>query len=109
MYVNVGEQVQLNLNTAKYRASQAIGTVNYYTDNADIATVDENGIVTAVGEGYTTIYATESTYTLKAMMIVNVAKTGARAYSQIQTGGYENESAFSIILKEDGTVWTVRR
>ncbi len=106
VYTNVGKQIQLNLSTAKYKASQTIGTVNYYTDNADVATVDNNGIVTAVGEGYTTIYANESTYGLKAMMVINVSKSGAVAYSQIESGGWATEYEYTAVLKEDGTVWT---
>ena len=46
----VGEQTQLVASPADG------GTFNWYTDDAEIATV-ENGLVTAVGEGATTIYA----------------------------------------------------
>jgi len=107
IYTNVGEQIQLNINTSRYTAAQAMGNLTYATDNANVAIVDSTGRITATGEGSTTIYATESTYTLKAMMVINVAKSNAVAYSQVQTGCYENSNAFSIMLKEDGTVWTV--
>ena len=106
-YVHVGDQIQLNVDTKKYTAESAIGSITYATDNASVATVDSNGLVTAVGEGYTTIFATESTYGLKAMMIINVAKQGTVAYAQSGSKNIGVTDATTLVLKEDGTVWGV--
>lgn len=103
-YVKVGEQIHLTINDSKM-GGMTPGTITWASDNSNIATVDSNGIVTAIKEGITTIYATESTYGICAMMIVNVSKADAVAYSQIASGGYDTTTHFSIILKEDGTVW----
>ena len=109
VYTNVGNQIQLNLNTSKYTAANPIGTITYTSDNTSVATVNNTGKITATGEGYTTVYATESTYGLKAMMIINVAKSGAVAFSQSQSGGLDTTAKYTVVLKEDGTVWRNRR
>lgn len=107
-YIKVGEQINLTINDSKM-GGMTPGTITWESDNSNIATVDSNGTVTAIKEGVTTIYATESTYGICAMMIINVSKAEATAISQIASGGYDTTTHFSIILKEDGTVWRSRR
>ena len=75
------------------------------SSNEKVATVDNDGIVTGKGIGHTTItgYGPNG---LKARAIVNVYrnKKGAITVPQVVNG-----QEFSIILKEDGTVWTTGR
>ena len=104
-YMHVGEQLQLTVDTSK--SPVALGNITWASYDSSIASVDSTGKVTAVGEGYTTVYATESTYTLKAMAIINVAKSGAVAIAHSESGEWRDYYANSVVLKEDGTVWTV--
>lgn len=39
------------------------------------------------------------------MAIINVAKANVVTYAQSVTGQYANDTSFTAILKEDGTVW----
>ena len=104
-YANIGDSISLTVSTSKMGTVTA-GTITWKSDNSNVATVDNNGVVTAVGEGTATIYATESNYELKAMMIINVIKNGTVAMPQICYGDMNNSEVFSAVLKEDGTVWT---
>ena len=104
-YMHVGETIQLTADTSK--SSVTLGSITWASMDSSVAMVDSTGKVTAIGEGTTTIYATESTYTLKAMAIINVAKSGAVAISAVRTGGYGTISSATAVLKEDGTVWTM--
>ena len=100
-YMHVGETLQLVVDTSKSSAS--LGNITWASMDSSVAQVDSTGKVTAIGEGYTTIYATESTYSLKAMAIVNVAKNGTVAFAQVEL----RSNSQTIVLKEDGTVWAV--
>ena len=69
--------------------------------NEDVATVDQNGLVTGLTEGYTTIYGRHKEYeNVNVMCIVNVAKAENIAVPQVETG-----NGFTAVLKADGTVW----
>ena len=72
------------------------------SSNEDVATVNNNGVVTGKGIGYTTITAYNSKEELKGKVIINVYnnKEGAITKPQIEVA-----LDSTIILKEDGTVW----
>ncbi len=53
--MNVGDTVTLSAKVSPSDAS--VKTVTWYTEDESIATVDENGVVTAVSEGAVNIYA----------------------------------------------------
>ncbi len=53
--LSVGETKQLSVAVSPKNAT--IQTVKWYTENEDIATVDENGVVTAVSSGTVIIYS----------------------------------------------------
>ena len=74
------------------------------SSNTDVATVNSStGVVTGVSMGYTTITGRNSTKNLKVKAIINVYRNveGAITYPQIGEG-----EGFTVVLKEDGTVWT---
>ena len=106
-YMHVGDKKQLVLDISALPFTNDSLTWHSYDEN--IASVDSNGLLTAVGEGYTTIWAEYSQYNIKVMAIINVAKRGAVAMAYSTIGMDMSNSAFSAILKEDGTVWTVRK
>ena len=104
-YINVGEQLQLSI-IQNENVVTAFGTeidtisFTWTSSNEDIATVNENGLVTGISDGYTTIYGYNETNNIYTMCIINVAKEIANP--QIETG-----NGFTAILKADGTVWTI--
>ncbi|MBP3708620.1 MAG: Ig-like domain-containing protein, partial [Clostridia bacterium] len=104
-YIGVGESLSLNV-VEKDEITELIGenyaatNFTWTSTNEDVATVNENGIVTGIADGYTTVYAYHETSGLYAMCVVNVAK--GIANPQIETG-----NGFTVILKADGTVWTI--
>jgi len=71
--------------------------------NEDVATVNGTGVVTGKSVGYTTITGYNEETGVKVRAIINVYnnKNGAITVPQTVTG-----NGFSVILKEDGTVWT---
>ena len=104
-YIKVGEQLQLSI-IKNEAVTTALGTEISISDftwtstNEDIATVNENGLVTGLADGYTTIHGYNGTNNIYTMCIINVAKEIANP--QIETG-----NGFTAILKADGTVWTI--
>ena len=76
------------------------------SSNEDVATVDSKGNVVGKGLGHATITAYNQKTGYKAKAIVNVYrnKEGAITTPQIEEG-----EGFTLILKEDGTVWAVGR
>ena len=104
-YIKVGEKLNLNA-VEEQKITETIGD-NYAASNfiwkstnEDVATVDSNGVVTGISDGYTTIYAYHEETKIYAMCVVNVAKEFTNP--QIATG-----NGFTTILKSDGTVWTI--
>ena len=104
-YIKIGQSLQLNV-VEKDEITELIGTnysnsnFKWTSTNEDVATVNENGIVTGISDGYTTIYAYHETTGMYAMAVINVAKDFANP--QIETG-----KGFTTILKSNGTVWTI--
>ena len=76
------------------------------SSNEDVATVDSKGNVVGKGLGHAIITAYNQKTGYKAKAIVNVYrnKEGAITTPQIEEG-----EGFTLILKEDGTVWAVGR
>ena len=75
---------------------------SWTSSNIGVATVDNEGNIQGLTDGYTTIYAKHKTYEMYAMCIVNVSENIATP--MIGTG-----NGFTIILKADGTVWGLRK
>ena len=110
-YIKIGEKLDIDvLSESSFKAfipdktNQSDWT--WTSSNEDVATVDEQGIVTGKEIGYTTITGYNSKTETKAKAIVNVYrnKEGAITKPQIEVG-----PDYSVILKEDGTVWTTGR
>ena len=110
-YIKIGEKLDIDvLSESSFKVfipdktNQSDWT--WTSSNEDVATVDEQGIVTGKEIGYTTITGYNSKTETKAKAIVNVYrnKEGAITKPQIEVG-----PDYSVILKEDGTVWTTGR
>ena len=110
-YIKIGEKLDIDvLSESSFKAfipdktNQSDWT--WTSSNEDVATVDNQGIVTGTGIGYTTITGYNSKTATKAKAIINVYrnKDGAITKPQIEVG-----PDYSVILKEDGTVWTTGR
>lgn len=116
-YINVDDKLNLEITTEGGNSDGAIlwtkgglslsgANYTWVSSNNDVASVDNNGEVTAKIPGQTTITCTNNTGNLKSMCIVNVAKKGAVAFHQSGTGQTQDTSqSFTAVLKEDGTVW----
>ncbi len=72
------------------------------SSNEDVASIDADGIVTGKSIGTTTITGYNKLDGFKARAIINVYnnKTGAITLPQVEYG-----DSFTVVLKEDGTVW----
>ena len=110
-YIKIGEKLDIDvLSESSFKVfipdktNQSDWT--WTSSNEDVATVDDQGIVTGTGIGYTTITGYNSKTATKAKAIINVYrnKDGAITKPQIEVG-----PDYSVILKEDGTVWTTGR
>jgi len=103
-YIKSGEQIQLNIAQTE-EITKIIGG-NYSLSNFTWKSTDEsvarvnNGIVTGIGDGHATIYAKHESSGMYAMAVINVASV--KANPQIETG-----NGFTVILKADGTVWSI--
>ncbi|ANQ52855.2 carbohydrate-binding protein [Flammeovirga sp. MY04] len=69
--LTVGETLQLPADVAPANASDK--TVSWMTDNANVATVNANGLVSAVGSGVATITVTTNDGSFTATAQINVA------------------------------------
>lgn len=75
-----------------------LGNILYEILDTNIATNDENGIITGIKEGHTKIKIYDETNELETYMYINVIK-GIKP--MITTG-----TNFTIALKQNGTVWS---
>ncbi len=104
-YIKINEELHLNV-VEDDKVKQILGKSYQASDfkwtstNEDVATVNENGVVRGLSDGYTTIYAHHEESGLYAMCVINVAKDFTAP--QIATG-----NGFTVILKSDGTVVTI--
>lgn len=105
-YLEVGSTIKLNV--SYHNGLSAIGiqktatNITYKSSNENIATVDNSGNVTAIKRGYVTIVAENLDNGDIAESQINVVSKGATAIPMAHSG-----KTFSVMLKEDGTVWTV--
>ncbi len=76
-------------------------TYTYKVLNKDIASIDQNGNVTALKYGSTSIEITNVETGNKAIVIVNVVRKGDIANPKVVAG-----IDYNVALKSDGTVWT---
>lgn len=106
-YIKVGENISLNIKENR-EISELIGNnynntnFTWKSTNEDIASVDQNGNVTGLSTGYTSIYAKHEETGLYAMCVINVSKN-------IATPMAETGNRFVTILKANGTVWEIRK
>lgn len=113
-YINMGNNLDIDIAKAEFIEfnvfiQEELNKDNWTWDssNKDVAMVDSNGVITTIGEGYTTISAQDPNLGLRGTCIINIAKTNAIAFPQTQTGQNEDiTQSFTVVLKEDGTVWT---
>lgn len=69
--------------------------------NEDVATVDENGIITGKQIGKAEIVVTHTITNKTATVFVNIVPEGKQAVPEVEIG-----DTHSAALKADGTVWT---
>ena len=106
-YIKIGEKFDIDVISAAnfnvfVKEKPVQSDWKWSSSNEDVATVDENGVVTGKTLGYTTIIGYNSKNGLKAKAIVNVYRNQEGAITVPIVGqGYGN----TITLKEDGTVW----
>ena len=109
-YIKVGSTIDVSVAEAKnfnvfIEDLASDFDFTWTSSNTDVATIDENGKVTGVAVGYTTITAYNEENDVKAKAIVNVYRNHELA---ITTPQVEIGNNFTIVLKEDGTVWRNR-
>ena len=81
-----GETLQLTASKVPANATEALGTVTWATSNADVATVDASGLVTAVAAGTATITASANnssgvTTTCEVTVSAEVAQIDTTKYA----------------------------
>jgi len=110
-YIRIGET--LNIDVLSYtdfnvfiKDAPIQAEWEWKSSNEDVAVVDSNGKVTGKSLGYTTITGENKQKGIKTKVIVNVYnnKTNAITVPQVSNG-----EEFTVMLKEDGTVWTTGR
>ena len=105
-YIKQGETKKLETNVVEnfniYAKKPVIGNITWSSSNAQIAKVDENGNITALKEGQTTIIAKEDKYGYTAMSTIYVTRNAENIITipQVEQGGN-----FTVVLRADGTVW----
>lgn len=106
-YIKEGNTKNLKTNIIEnfnmYAKKPVTGQVTWSSSNAEIASVDKNGNITAIKEGQTTITAREDKYGYIASAIIYVVKNTKSAITVPQI---EQGLNFTVVLKADGTVWT---
>ena len=106
-YIKVGDKKKLNTNVVQnfnmYARAPVTGTITWTSSNEKIATVDNNGNITAKSEGQTTIRAVDNKYGYIASSIVYVTRNTENAITVPQV---EQGLNYTIVLKSDGTVWS---
>lgn len=93
--------VKENLNA--YVGHIKLGTLQWHSFDTNVATVDNNGNITAVGLGETTITVKDTTNGYQAQAIISVIQNHEKA---IAVPNVTQGNNFTAILKADGTVWT---
>lgn len=104
-YIKVGESINLNVIPNKqiqeiFQKDVSLSDFIWNSTNTEVAQVDQNGRITGISEGYTTIYGYNQEHNIYTICKINVASMQAMA--QVETG-----EGFTVILKADGTVWAL--
>ena len=97
---NLTASVKENLNA--YNGHIKLGTLSWQSFDTNIATVDNNGNITALGLGETTI-TVKSSNGYQAQCIVSVVQNHENA---VAVPNVTQGINFTAVLKADGTVWT---
>jgi len=104
--IKIGESKKLVLNVVEnfniYARTPVTGNITWKSSNEQIATVDQNGNITAISEGQATITAKDDKYGYIATAMIYVTRNTANTITipQVSQG-----QKFTIVLKADGTVW----
>ena len=107
-YIKIGDTLDVNINSEIFNvfidAESKQEEWTWSSSNEDVATIDNDGIVTGVGIGHTTITAYNEKLGLKALANINVYrnKEGDITVPQVGLGAFH-----TTVLKADGTVWCV--
>ena len=80
-----------------------LDNLTWVSDNEEIAEVDEQGNITAISKGKTTIRVTDNNTGNQAQVLVDVISNNEKA---VAVPDIVYGTNFAILLKEDGTVWT---
>ena len=107
-YLKVDESLDINVLSASgfnvfIQEKPQQNDWTWVSSNEDVATIDDNGVVTGKSVGHTTITGNNSKLGLKAKAIINVYRN---VDGSITVPKVENGDHFTVVLKEDGTVWT---
>ncbi len=106
-YIKQGETTTLNAQVNNrlnaFIGHIKVGNLNWTSSNPEVAMVSNDGQVTSVGLGKTTITVRDVTngYTAQAQVIVTQNNEKVITMPDISQGRY-----FTVILKADGSVWT---
>lgn len=89
-----------NLNA--FAKSPDLGNLSFKSTNENVATIDQNGNITAKEVGQTTIIVTEDKHGYKAQARIYVTQNKEDA---ITAPMVVQGTGFTVVLKADGTVW----
>ena len=115
-YIKVGETKSFTAKAVEnfnlYSKVPTDFEITWTSSNEDVATIDENGVVTALSEGHTTIRGYDSIHGYITSGIVYVTRNSDTAITepQVVTGGATDyntttKGSFTTVLKANGTVW----
>lgn len=116
-YIKIGEVKKLETKAIEnfniYAKVPTDFDITWISSNEDVATVDENGIVTAVSEGHTLIRGYDKIHGYVTSGMVYVTRDSENVVTEPQVitaggtdGGTVTKGAFTAVLKANGTVWT---
>ena len=102
--LEVGEKGQMDISS--YPDYADLGKLTYGSNRTDVVTVDENGVLTAVGQGSTLVYVTSSVTGESYYALVDVVEDSSFAeITNIYRSGNDTDRAYFIA--EDNSVWYV--
>ena len=99
-------QTGRSLALSVYPAYADLGTLTYRTMDESVVTVDENGVLTAVEIGKTTVGVTSSKTGKTYFATVQVVEDASSAQIQ-KVIGNSGDVSFTMFIAEDGTLWII--